>query len=122
MKRPLALRGAALFFDNFEAKNQPTADCCCAPAEYFPSDANVSSKRMAKILAALASEGKYSAVEPAKLRFQAGQPHYSAERRTACMPTDRQVPNDLQAARLLLRNRVSYAAATSRLASTVAER
>ncbi len=77
---------------------------------------------MAKILAALASQAKYSAVDPAKLRFQAGQPHYSAERRTACMPTDRQEPNDLRAARLLLTNRVSYAAATGRLAPTVAER
>ena len=83
---------------------------------------NVSSKQMAKILAALASQGKYSALDPAKLRFQAGQPHYSAERRTACMPTDRQEPNDLRTARLLLTNRVSYAAATGRLAPTVAER
>lgn len=82
---------------------------------------NVSSKRMTKILAALASQGKNSAVEPAKLRFEAVQPHYSAERRTACMPTDRREPSDLQAARLLLTNRVSYAAATSRLAPTVAK-
>ncbi len=83
---------------------------------------NVSSERMAKILAALASQAKYSAVDPAKLRFQAGQPHYSAERRTACMPSDRREPNDLQAARLLLTNRVSYAAATSRHAPAVAAR
>jgi len=83
---------------------------------------NVPSKRLADILAALASKGKYSALDPAKLRFQAGQPHYSPERRKTCMPTDRQEPNDLQAARLLLTNRVSYAAATSRLPPTVAKR
>lgn len=83
---------------------------------------NVSDKRMAKILAALASRGNYSPVDPAKLRFQAEQPHYSAARRKACMPTDRQKPNDLQAARLLLKNRVSYTAATGRLSPTIAKR
>jgi len=83
---------------------------------------NVSDKRMAKILAALASRGKYSPADPAKLRFQAEQPHYSAARRKACMPTDRQRPNDLLAARLLLKNRVSYTTATGRLSPTVAKR
>ncbi|MDA0991767.1 MAG: S41 family peptidase, partial [Verrucomicrobia bacterium] len=83
---------------------------------------NVSGNQMSEILAALASQGNYPALDPARLRFQAHQPHYSAERRTACMPTDRQEPNDLLAARLLLKNRVSYAAATSRLAPTIAER
>jgi len=83
---------------------------------------NVSDKRMAKIFAALASQGIYSPVDPAKLRFRAKQPHYSAAQRKACMPTDRQKPNDLQAARLLLKNRVYYTAAAGRLSPTVAKR
>lgn len=83
---------------------------------------NVSAERMEKLLTALASQGGYPAMDPAKLSFQARQPHYSAERRNACLPTDRQAPGDLQAARLLLTNRVSYAAATSRLAPNVAKR
>lgn len=83
---------------------------------------NVPDKKMAKVLAALATSGNIPLFDPAKLQFQARQPHYSAEGRSACMPTDRQKPNDLQAARLLVTNRLSYAAATGRLAPTVAKR
>jgi carboxyl-terminal processing protease len=83
---------------------------------------NVTSQQITKILTALASRGEYSDLTPAKLRIQARQPHYSAERRKACMPTDRRASHDLQAARLLLTNRGSYAAATNRLAPTLAKR
>lgn len=83
---------------------------------------NVPRKRMTKVLTALASPGKISLVDPAKLQFQAGRPHFSDEGRKACMPTDQQEPDDLEAARLLLTNRISYAAATGRLAPTLAKR
>ena len=83
---------------------------------------NVSHQRMDKILAALESRGKYSLVEPASLRSQAGKPHYSAEGRKACMPSERRDAEDVHVARLLLTNRTSYAAATGQLAPVVAKR
>lgn len=83
---------------------------------------NVSRERMEKTLAALTAAGNSSALDPAQLRFQARQPHYSDDGRTACMPTDRQEPDDLRAARLLISNKITYAAAVSRPAPAIAER
>lgn len=83
---------------------------------------NVPHDRIGMILAALESRSKYSLVEPATLRSQAVKPHFSTEGRNACMPSKRRDAEDLQVARLLLTNRVSYAAATGRLAPVVAKR
>jgi carboxyl-terminal processing protease len=83
---------------------------------------NVPSKHIMKVLSGLASPAGSSTLDRTKLRYQAGQPHYSVAGRAACMPTDRKETHDLQAARLLLQNQISYAAATSRLAPTVAKR
>lgn len=83
---------------------------------------NVPADQIKLILAALALKGKFPALDPVKLRVQAREPHFSAVRRTSCLPTDRQTPTDLQVARLLLTNQASYTAATSRFAPILAKR
>jgi len=83
---------------------------------------NVSEEQLKSVLEALESREKISALEPMTLHNRARQPHFSAESRKACMPTDRKGKDDLRAARLLLTNQVSYAAATSRPGPVVAKR
>ena len=83
---------------------------------------NISEAAAKTLLATLGARADKPVVDPLKLRLQARQPHYSADRREACRPSDHNGAHDLEAARLLLGNRALYASAIAQLPPTIAER
>ena len=76
---------------------------------------NVSNDQITEIFDALATKFNYQQVNRDSLQAKSYQPHFSLKRQASCQRTGIQSPNDMRAARLLLKNKLSYAAATGRL-------